>query len=533
MDAAFRDRQRVALHLAPGMGSWHAHCLRSTSSADVMNRRLVRNIAATVAVQVAVMVGTFAVYGLIARIFGPVAVGEYTIIRRALFLLQPFILAGLTVAVPRYLAMTADASQRGQIALVGVSAVLGCSCMTALLVVGSVDSLAEAMFGRADARELVYGFAVLTIAFGLHSVAYSYYRGIQEMRSANLLDLLNLGAVPLLAVALSLRSGIAEMIALTALSMIVVTVILAYGLWRAVWSSVRDGGPTASAALKLLAYGLPRIPGDLALAGLLFGGAYIVAREDGMEAAGHLGIAQTLLMLPGTALAALAVLLLPYVSERLASGDLAAVRHGSTFLFNALVDVTVYFALHVAVFSKPILALWLGSEMQGAAPLVSILALATPFYALYFVFRSVLDAATHRPITAMNLVLAFVSFVALYEVLAFAGINGTFAAAWALGGSFVVLGSLTMFWVAILVGLSGPVVRGVAPAFVANVLIAGLAYGALQWQDGGGTGNWLATELLCVSAFVAILRLSGRDWVITLRTRVTEVLRQSDPRAAR
>jgi O-antigen/teichoic acid export membrane protein len=492
-----------------------------------MGTGLVKDVVATFAVQAAIMLGGFVLYGLIARLFGPVAVGEYTIIRRALYVLQPFILIGITVAVPRFLAMATEESQRGQIAVVGVTAVLACSFSVALLMAGISDWLAEVMFGRADARNLVCGLAALTVAFGFHSVVYSYYRGIRDMRSANRLDVTNLFAVPLVAVVLSLRSGMAAMVAITALLTIIATTILASTLWRMVGSSLRAGRPKAALTRTLFAYGLPRIPGDLALAGLLFGGAYVVAREVGLEAAGYFGVAQTLLMLPGTALAAFAVILLPYVSERLAADDIAAVQSSSALLFNALVDLGVYFALHVAIFADVILKLWLGADMLGAAPLVSVLMFSVPFYAVYFVFRSVLDAAAHRPLTTINLLLAFLTCVVLYALLAFAGLDRAFAAAWALGGSFVVLGSLTMAGVVRLLKVHRLITRGTMTMFAANLLIAGLAYGARHVGVGDSTLIWITVEALCMSTLAAVLLIRRRDWLVALRARASEARRRS------
>ncbi len=485
---------------------------------------LASDVALTALTQVAVMIGTLILYGLIARIFGPNGVGEYTIIRRALYFLQPLILVGVTVAVPRYIAMSTRTDEREQIAGIGVFLVLLCSLLTAVATLCFRDSLSVTVFGRRDALELVYGFAALTLGFGFHSVAYSYYRGLRDMSTANRLDLFNSCLAPLTALVLTTHLGLGALIGVLGMLMIFATVFFSTALWKDIGFFLRKRNLNTGLTTNLLRYGVSRIPGDLALAGLLFGGTYIVAREASIQQAGYFGVAQTLLMLPGAALFAISVVLLPYVSERLTAGDFLSVQINVARLFQAIADVSVYFSLHVALFADVIIRLWLGEKMHGAEEAVRTLMVSVPFYSIFFVFRSVIDAASHKPVTTFNLIISFICFVALYFVFKYAELGPSRAVTWALSVAFVILGVLTIVGVKRHVGIEAGFYSGMSKAFLTNVTIALAVFWARYLID-GSDGIWIVVELLCALTFLLSLYLQKRIWIAEFFGQASQFLR--------
>lgn len=489
-----------------------------------MAKRLINDVIATVTTQAAVVLVTFLIYAMIARVFGAPSVGEYTIIRRSLYVLQPAILIGVTVAVPRYLAMTQDSQARAQIAAIGLAAVSACSLIVALLFVVERGRFSQWLFLRPDAEDLVYAFALLTLAFGFHSYAYSYYRGLRDMLAANRLDIVNSAIVPLVALAAASASGLSMMIATMAILMIASTALQSASLKRDVASVVKQRRADAGAIRSVLSYGVPRIPGDLALAGLLFGSAYLSARRAGMLEAGYFGVAQTLLMLPGAALAALSVVLLPYVSERLAAGDRSAVHANAAKLFHAIADCATYFSLHVSISAAVLLNVWLGDEMTGATRIVCIVMVSAPFYSLYFVFRSVIDAATSRPITTINLVLSLACFAFAQWALTTLGLDAATAIAWAFSFAFIVLGVLTVAGVAVYVGINGFFDIHTVWMLGTNSAIAVGLWAIYGWLQPTMLARMLI-EFLTIIIFVVAAIVFKRQWALAAlaRARTTPV----------
>ncbi len=389
------------------------------------------------------MIATFVVIGLIARFFSSSGVGEFMLIRRSLYFLQPLILLGITVAVPRFLPMHADPEKKAHIAAIGFWAVSFASLAAAALLLAQRPLFAQWVFGEADQTGLVTGLAAMAVAFGLHSYAYSYYRGLMHIRQANVLDSVNSALLPVLAVLLCAGHDVATAVVTLALTMIAFTLVHCRDLWRKVLHSLRLGGDAATAK-SLLTYGLPRIPGDLALAGLLFGAPLLVAHAADLHQVGRFSIAQTVLMLPGAALAPLSILLLPYISARRADGDRRTIHRQTALLFHGLLDLSAFFALQMAVMADALVRLWVGEGLADAALLVRLIMFAVPFYALYFVFRSVLDATTAFPITTLNLVIAFLAFLGFYFLCLRWPLDPALSATLATVGAYVLLGIMTL-----------------------------------------------------------------------------------------
>jgi O-antigen/teichoic acid export membrane protein len=354
----------------------------------------------------------------------------------------------------------------------------------------------------------------MTIAFGLHSYAYSYFRGLRRMNSANTLDMVNSAVAPLAAVTLAARFNVATAV------LILATMILAWTSFqsRCLWSEVRTAlceRYRPHLTKSLLLYSLPRIPGDLALAGLLSVPLILVTHMASIADAGRFALAQNLLMIVAVGLSPLSIVLLPYVSESLANGDISTIKANSVLLFQAVADISLYFALHMAILADIILTLWVGQRMVGATSLVRVLMIVSPFYAIYFVFRSVIDATTVKPVTSFNLVAAFVTLSLGYFLLLRYHLTVSFSAALAMAFAVVLLGSLTFFAMMRFYGARGFFDVATLRVFLVNCALAGSLLGA-RYVLGIQETACLTLEVLAALIFAVTLLLERRPWALAL-----------------
>jgi O-antigen/teichoic acid export membrane protein len=477
-------------------------------------RALKTDLLLTAITQFAVMAGTFFVYGMISRFFSAKGVGEYALIRRALYFLQPVALLGITVAVPKFLPMHREKAERTQIAAIGFAIVMGGSILIALIMIFRKDWFAVLIFGDPNAHALVASFAAIAIAFGFHSYVYSYFRGMLNMNSANSLDLMNSMVLPLVAVAVCAHSTLSNSILVLAATTALWTAIAARPLWREIWEAKQEKYCKALTK-SLLRYGLPRIPGDFALAGLLLGAPWVVAQSADLAEAGRFAIAQTILVVPGAGLAALGIVLLPYVSERLADGDFQSVKTSSVNLFHAILDNSIYFGLHVFIMADVIVRLWVGQSMIGAKEFIRILIIVVPFHVTYFVFRSVIDATTVKPATTINLVIAFGTFAGCYALLKQVGISAGFAAAFSLATAYFVLGILTFIVVTHYYGMRGFFDRETSKIILLNIFIAGSIF-TVRSLFSIGDMACITIEIMALIIYSAVIMKMKRAWATML-----------------
>jgi len=70
-----------------------------------------KDVSLTFITEAIVLVAFFFIYRLIAKNFGPEGVGEYSLVKRVIGFFQPLLLLGLSVGLPRYIAMSQNKEQ--------------------------------------------------------------------------------------------------------------------------------------------------------------------------------------------------------------------------------------------------------------------------------------------------------------------------------------------------------------------------------------------------------------------------------------
>ncbi|MES4784698.1 MAG: hypothetical protein C4294_01475, partial [Nitrospiraceae bacterium] len=151
-----------------------------------------RDYVHTFLLESTVLVGQVLVYWLAATYWGPRGFSEYALLRRTLSLLQPAVMLGQAVALPRMLGWEASApSPRRQGYFVGALLLLACTLPLAIgLLTAAPERSSEVIFGSPDQAALIPGLALLLAGTCVHAVGYSYLRGRFRQRVANWLQLL-------------------------------------------------------------------------------------------------------------------------------------------------------------------------------------------------------------------------------------------------------------------------------------------------------------------------------------------------------
>lgn len=332
---------------------------------------------------------------VISRRLGEPSLGAYALERRAMALIQPIVLLGITVAAPRYIAglRPEDRSGRRAQATSGLTVVTAAAGVLALAMALLPETVAAAAFGDEHAVGLARALAFFVFSTAVYQVVYSTLRGYMINGPANLLELLVVGALPL-AAAIAGPRDVADLVeALSA------AILLCAAVWAAIWLRDRIGASVArvrAAAATQLRFGIVRTPGDLAVVGLFSLGPVLVAHVGTPREAGYASVVLSSLNLISIAAIPLSTLLLPRVAAHERTGE----ARGSPryrFLWNATVDVGIGLCGLLVAASALIIAVWLPSRPDEAVLGQQLAALGIPGYVVYLVFRSYLDALHVRP----------------------------------------------------------------------------------------------------------------------------------------
>lgn len=332
--------------------------------------------------------------------------GEYQLARGFVATLIPVATLGTAIGLTRFLAAAPnDRTRRRSLfaaaAIVSLFATLG----GALLIVFGRRSISVLMFGGSSKVTLVTSSLLVLIGMAVHTVVYAYLRGSLSIGSANALQLMNLGLLPLTMSLLA--SDVTEQLRLTGLAITATSLIaslLAPGLGFA--RVQRDDW-------RMIGYSLSRVPGEGLAIGILVFPQTLVARFSGIEEAGAVGFAVSATTLLASLFVPIGVVLLPHATQLIRDSRSETLRLGLTKLLTWGTIASCTLAAIIALTADWAIRILIPDVPPVTGDLVRISLLGLPPYIIYVLARAAIEARDVRPVNVGNLALAAVLLVAV------------------------------------------------------------------------------------------------------------------------
>jgi O-antigen/teichoic acid export membrane protein len=345
------------------------------------------------------MLGMVLVFRL-AKDRGDVAFDQYVIVRRSVAFAFPVVLMGTMVGLTRFIAMSADPAEQRRFLLGALAWVLPLGllvCATGALIPGP---LAWFCFGSYEETPLILPLAVMTFGIALHGVAYGFLRGSGRSLHANAIQLFALAIGPCLA--FYFFHELEGVLWFTGCAWMIVS-----GLSLAPTLMRRGRVSNRLERASIVRYGLPRVPGDIALGALLTVPVFVVVRTFNREMGAEYAFACTLLNLAAAVFSPVALLLLPAASTQLSTGDHAGLAKRISWMLKVIFGASLLLTLGFELLATPFLKLYLGASGESFVATGRLVFLAALPFAFFNGMRSVLDAYYQTPRNGMNLVVAF------------------------------------------------------------------------------------------------------------------------------
>jgi len=381
-------------------------------------RPFFKDIFLTFVTQAIILVALIFVYRLIAQNFGPEEVGKYSLVKRVIGFLQPLLLLGLGVGLPRYVAMSRDLEQRSSYLKVGGLIVTPLVFVFLIFINIFKEYFAKIFFGSINYINLVLPFSFFLAALILHSLVYSYFRGRLLVKTFNSLQIINLALVPIIILIFFKNITIEKLITLIGIATFIIAFLFSLFFVKEIF--IYNKRKRFKKSLKeLFVYSLPRLPGDFVLAGLFSLGPIFAAHFASIQEVGYLSVSQSLLKTIGAGIAPLGIILLPKVSNLISNGRQEIVKENLNFFWGAVFQSSIFICFQLIIFADTIIKYWLGPNFSSAVPVMQIVFCSIVFYAFYVSMRNILDAAKVRPINTINLFISLGAFLIIASVLLF------------------------------------------------------------------------------------------------------------------
>lgn len=334
---------------------------------------------------------------------------EYTLARRNISFLQPLLMVGLGVAVPRYISIF---PQRNSFLATGLLMMVGISFLFLLILSAGAPFFSNLFFGDEQYQSFIFPMALLLAGYGFHAVLYGFLRGKKEVYISNLVQLVNIGILPVLV--LLYTDDVQTLLYVNSLVLLFNCIVFSILAIRKFQLKI-DFPAWKEDILLLLKYGLPRVLGDFALLALLTFPTYIVlSTQNDVLIGGDIAYSITLFNLVGAAFGPLSLVLLPEIAGFLAENRIDLIKKRFYVFVVASLGLTCIGYFFFYFFNDFILSILLGDNYRPELVDIATIVLLGSFgYVLYIVLRSFLDAIHVKAKNATNLLISLIVYLIL------------------------------------------------------------------------------------------------------------------------
>ncbi|MBI3502708.1 MAG: hypothetical protein HY063_13030 [Bacteroidetes bacterium] len=350
------------------------------------------------------------VYKLSALNFSEENFAVYALFRRVISFVQPVLLIGLAVALPRFISLSEekDSTLKDSFAFSGLI-ILGLSFLFfAILSLLYKPDLSILFFGNESFQNLIIPLLIYVLGILIHSYCYSFFRGKLKMMHANALQIINLGIVPLVSF---FNNSVDKVILINGILLCSVSGIVLLFVLMNIRPNVLQ---LLSCSRQLFFYGVQRVPGDISMAVLFLIPASITTYFYGIKEGGYVAFSITMINMLSTFYSPVSILILPHAGKLLASGNIELLKSYIMKILKWAVVSSLAIIIFLEIFIDTIIHYYLGSNYVDSVSFSLRIILAGGIFMVIFVtMRGVIDAYYHRGINAVNQILALLAFCIL------------------------------------------------------------------------------------------------------------------------
>ena len=369
---------------------------------EKLNSGMGKDVIWTFSLQITIMLCSFAITKLLASRLSIDDFGQYNVIKRSVQVLSFVMLAGVGIALPRYIPLYRNATPPRRIApllsasliyIIGVSLVVFLCCML------FSTQMQDVVIGQSDNMTLLLVALAYAFTLAMAQYAYAYYRGIGNFKWYN-------GAQ--LAVQLAIVLPLVLLPVLTVkcvfVSWLVITALLvAFYLGRELYQYSQ----TANCKLQtsnfreslheIIKYSFGRLLADFFLFSLSAFPLIYISNVQGLQPTAYFSVGITFVTMVTPVFSFMGIILLPYVSERIAKGEMKVANHFVNRLSLLYVGASLLITMILYLFTSFLTCLLFAGSYVVTVDLTRIMILSILPQAIYLLYRNPIDAVSVTP----------------------------------------------------------------------------------------------------------------------------------------
>jgi O-antigen/teichoic acid export membrane protein len=352
--------------------------------------------------------------------YGDTGFAEFAIGKRLFGFIIPFMFLGMGVSLPKFLPVSND-SDKISIYYTSVIMVTVLSVALGLVTLIFPNEFSRLIFGDTSHVSLLLWLLAYAYVLLLHACVYNYFRGKMNFVFSSVLQLINLGILPILVYLFSpdLNWYFINLCVLT------FVFILSISIWKVPFISV-ESIRFKMFSTKLFNYGIQRMPGDVIL-GLFFAvPSFYLANKYSLIQAGNVAFCLSLFNIIIAVMSPVNIILLPKASQIINEKDFVLLKSIGLKLLKLSLVIGISALIGVFILGDFVLNLFSIKDVEVTKDYLVITFSGVIGYSVFSVIRSVLDAYYERARVSSIIIVTFVLFLLSLFVFELMSLNSEY-----------------------------------------------------------------------------------------------------------
>ena len=375
-----------------------------------------RDVVWTFSIQILIMLCSFAINKLLANRLSIDDFGQYNVIKRSVQVLSFVMLAGVGIALPRYIPLYRNGNPPRRIApLLGASLIyiIGVSLVVFLICMLFSSQMQEIVIGQRDNQTLLLIALAYAFILAMAQYVFAYYRGIGHFKWFNgtqlamqLAIIMPLVLLPVLTVSNVFTSWLI-------ITILLVVCLSVRELWKhSQLTSLNTKLSTLNTHLRtIIKYSSGRLVADFFQFSLAAFPLIYISNVEGLQTTAYFSVGITFVTMITPFFSFMGIILLPYVSQAIARHEMASADRLILRLSLLYVAAALAIIVVLCLFTEFVTTLLFASEYVVTADLTRIMILSILPQAAYMLYRNTIDAVSVIPYNAVILGICLLAMI--------------------------------------------------------------------------------------------------------------------------
>ncbi|CAN5545646.1 hypothetical protein BH10BAC1_BH10BAC1_14470 [soil metagenome] len=393
----------------------------------------------TFGIEFLIMLISVVLFKMVAVKFLDLGFAEFSINKRLVGFLMPLMMMGMGVSLPKFLPVESNEKQL-QIHYSALIIVTSFFLLSLALFFLMSNILSKLAFGDYNHEKIFLASLIYIYSLMLHGVIYNFFRGKFNFVISSLLQLINLGILPL--IAYFFAKNIFQYFVILSSSTILLLVLVNILFIPLVKIAIVDYVATIR---RIVQYGIKRMPGDVVLGLFLAIPAFIGTNYFSINVGGNIAFCLSLFNIVIALMSPVNIILLPKASKIVHEKNFVLLKDISTKLLFVSFGIGIITLVIVYLFGENILILFNVKNHIETTGFLNIIFLGIIGFSVFSVIRSVIDAFYEKARVTSIIIISFLFFLAYIGIVKYFGLFSINNILLAFTISINVLGLLTYF----------------------------------------------------------------------------------------